>query len=129
MVPLLAGATTLARAVAFVLYFCARAVAWSYTASVCCRIYSCSRVQVAPTRARFVTRAKLVNKLTTRANNFWGRYGSTAKARTRARLVTLRSLNWPDNYDELSSPERKGCAGCTGSKDDGILSGQHVRGP
>ena len=28
-------------------------------------------------------------------------------ARTRARLVTLRSLNWPDNYDELSSPEQK----------------------
>ena len=62
---------------------------------------------MAPTRARFVTRAKLVNKLTTRANNFWGRYGSTAKARPRARLVMLRSLNWPDNYDELSSPEQK----------------------
>ena len=27
-------------------------------------------------------------------------------ARTRARLVTLRSLNWPDNYDELSSPQQ-----------------------
>ena len=64
-------------------------------------------MQVAPTRALFVTRAKLVNKLTTRANNFWGRYASTAQARTRARLVTLRSLNWPDNYDELSSPEQK----------------------
>ena len=67
-------------------------------------------MQVAPTRALFVTRAKLVNKLTTRAKNFWGRYGTTPKscqARTRARLVTLRSLNWPDNYDDLSSPEQK----------------------
>ena len=67
-------------------------------------------MQVAPTRPLFVTRAKLVNKLTTRAKNFWGRYGTTPKscqARTRARLVTLRSLNWPDNYDELSSPEQK----------------------
>ena len=40
---------------------------------------------------------------------FWGRYGTTPKhpSRTRARLATLRSLNWPDNYDELSSPEQK----------------------
>ena len=65
-------------------------------------------MQVAPTRPLFVTRAKLVNKLTTRAKNFWGRYGTTPKhpSRTRARLATLRSLNWPDNYDELSSPEQ-----------------------
>ena len=47
-------------------------------------------------------------KLTTRAKKFWGRYGTTPKhpSRTRARLATLRSLNWPDNYDELSSPEQ-----------------------
>ena len=67
-------------------------------------------MQVAPTRPLFVTRAKLVNKkLTTRAKKFWGRYGTTPKhpSRTRARLATLRSLNWPDNYDELSSPEQK----------------------
>ena len=66
-------------------------------------------MQVAPTRPLFVTRAKLVNKkLTTRAKKFWGRYGTTPKhpSRTRARLATLRSLNWPDNYDELSSPEQ-----------------------
>ena len=65
-------------------------------------------MQVAPTRPLFVTRAKLVNKLTTRAKNFWGRYGTTPEhpSRTRARLATLRSLNWPDNYDELSSPEQ-----------------------
>ena len=65
-------------------------------------------MQVAPTRPLFVTRAKLVNKLRTRAKNFWGRYGTTPKhpSRTRARLATLRSLNWPDNYDELSSPEQ-----------------------
>ena len=56
----------------------------------------------------FVTRAKLVNKLTTRAKNFWGRYGTTPEhpSRTRARLATLRSLNWPDNYDELLENEK-----------------------
>ena len=27
-------------------------------------------------------------------------------SRTRARLTTLRSLNWPDNYDELLEDEK-----------------------